>query len=174
MITNKINNNDLKTHCIVFRSAQLRCDLSGLSVNIGESLITQYFKVIYLGVTFDQFFNFDDTAICRSTYIHIRKIGKIWNLLSYNSCSTIIHALISCRLYYCISRLYNVPTHKTDRLQYFRINARASYQNHRVENTLPRLKKTYINSKLRIESHLQYVCLYINRITILHRLIYVN
>ena len=31
--------------------------------------------------------------------------------------STIIHALISCRLDYCNSLLYNVPTHKTDRLQ---------------------------------------------------------
>ena len=39
------------------------------------------------------------------------------NLLSYNACSTIIHALISCRLDYCNSLLYNVHTHKTDRLQ---------------------------------------------------------
>ena len=39
------------------------------------------------------------------------------NLLSYNACSTIIHALISCRLDYCNSLLYNVPTHKTDRMQ---------------------------------------------------------
>ena len=72
-----------------------------------------------LGVTFDQFLNIADhiTAICRSTYFHIRNIGKIRNLLSYNACSTIIHALISCRLDYCNSLLYNVPTHKTDRLQ---------------------------------------------------------
>ena len=72
-----------------------------------------------LGVTFDQFLNFDDhiTAICRSTYFHIRNIGKIRNSLSYNACSTIIHALISCRLDYCNSLLYNVPTYKTDRLQ---------------------------------------------------------
>ena len=31
--------------------------------------------------------------------------------------STIIHALISCRLDYCNSILYNVPKSKTDRLQ---------------------------------------------------------
>ena len=35
----------------------------------------------------------------------------------YNACSTIIHALISCRLDYCNSLLYNVPTHKIDRMQ---------------------------------------------------------
>ena len=46
-----------------------------------------------------------------------RNIGKIRNLLSYDACSTIIHALISCRLYYCNSIPYNVPKSKTDRLQ---------------------------------------------------------
>ena len=34
MITNKLKINDLKTEFIVFRSLQLRCDLSGLSVNV--------------------------------------------------------------------------------------------------------------------------------------------
>ena len=38
---------------IVFKSPQLRCDLSGLSVNVGESQITQSLKVRDLGVTFD-------------------------------------------------------------------------------------------------------------------------
>ena len=59
-----------------------------LSVNVGESQITQSLKVRDLGVTFDHFLNFDYhiTAICRSTYFHIRNIGKIMNLLSYNAC----------------------------------------------------------------------------------------
>ena len=47
----------------------------------------------------------------------LETLEKIWNLLSYNACSPIIHALISCRLDYCNSLLYNVPMHKTDRLQ---------------------------------------------------------
>ena len=82
MITNKLKINDSKTEFIVFKSPQLRCDLSGLSVNVGESQITQSLKVRDLGVTCDQFLNFDDhiTAICRSTYFHIRNIGKIMNL----------------------------------------------------------------------------------------------
>ena len=37
MITNKLKINDSKTEFIVFRSPQLKCDLSGLSVNVGES-----------------------------------------------------------------------------------------------------------------------------------------
>ena len=88
-------------------------------VNVGESQITQSLKVRDLGITFDQFLIFDDhiTAICRDTSFHIRNIGKTRTLLSYNACSTIIHALISCQLEYCNSLLYNVPTHKTDHMQ---------------------------------------------------------
>ena len=50
MITNKLKINDSKTEFIVIRSPQLRCDLSGLSVNVGESQITQSLKVRDLGV----------------------------------------------------------------------------------------------------------------------------
>ena len=101
----------------MFRSPQLECDLSGLSVNVGKIMITQS-KVRDLGVIFVQFLNFYDhiTAICRSTHFHIRHIGKIRNLLSYDACSTIIHALTRCQLDYCNSIMYNVPRSKTDQL----------------------------------------------------------
>ena len=45
MITNKLKINKLKTEFIVFRSPQLNCDLSGLSVNAGKSMITQSSKI---------------------------------------------------------------------------------------------------------------------------------
>ena len=46
MITIKlIMINDSKAEFIVFRSPQLKCDLSGLSVNVGKSMITQSSKV---------------------------------------------------------------------------------------------------------------------------------
>ena len=156
MITNKLKINDSKTEFIVFRSPQLRCDLSGLSVNVGESQITQSLKVRDLGVTFDQFLNFDDhiTAICRSTYFHIRNIGKIRNLLSYNACSAIIHALISCRLDYCNSLLYNVPTHKTDRLQRLQNQcARILTKSPRREHITPVLKSLHW---LKIQDRITY------------------
>ena len=72
MITNKLKINYSKTEFIVFRSPHL-CDLSGLSVNVGESMITQSSNVGDLGVIFDQFLNVDDhiNAICRSTHFHI-------------------------------------------------------------------------------------------------------
>ena len=53
MITNKLKINDSKTEFIVFRAPQLKCDLSGLSVNVGESMITQSSKVRDFEVIFD-------------------------------------------------------------------------------------------------------------------------
>ena len=98
MITNKLKINDSKTEFSVFRSPQLRCDLSGLSVNVGERIITQSSKVRDLSVIFAHFsiFMIILLLLCRSSFFHVRSIGKIRNLLSYNDCSNIIHALISC------------------------------------------------------------------------------
>ena len=130
----------------MFRSPQLRCDLSGLSVNIGESQITQSLKVRDLGVIFNQFLNFYDhiTDVCRSTYFHIRNIGKIWNLLSYNACSTIIHALISCRLDYCITFLCIKLIACRLQNQCARILTKSPHRQHIIP-----VLKTYIGSKFR-------------------------
>ena len=139
-ITNKLQIKDSKTEFGVLRSPQLKCDLSGLSANVGENQITQYLKVRDLGVTFDQFLNFDDhiIAICRNTYFHIRNIRKIRNLLSYDACSTIIHVLIRCLLDYCNSLLYNVHTHKTDRLPRLQNQcARILTKSLRIEHIIP-------------------------------------
>ena len=128
----------------MFRSPQLKCDLSGLSVNVGESMISQSSKVRDLGDIFVQFLNFDDhiTAICRNTHFHIRNIGKIRNFLSYDACSTIINALISCRLDYCNYILYNVPRSKTARLQrLYNQCARILIKSPRREHSTPVLKK---------------------------------
>ena len=78
MITNKLKINHSKTELIVFRCPQLRCDLSGLSVNVGDCQITQSLKVRDLGVTFAQFLNFDDhiTAICEIFILEtLEKLG---------------------------------------------------------------------------------------------------
>ena len=85
---------------------------------------------------------------------HIRNIGQIRNLLSYNACSTIIHALISCRLDYCNSLLYNVPTHKIDRLQRLQNQcARILTKSQRREHITPVLKSLHW---LKIQDRITY------------------
>ena len=93
--------------------------MSGLSVSVGDSVIAQSSKVRDLGVIFDQFLNFDDYigGACRSTHFHLRNIGRIRLLLSYDACAQLIHALISIRLDYCNSLLYILPKSSIEQLQ---------------------------------------------------------
>ena len=75
----------------------------------------------------------DDTQLyvsfhsCLSPHFHIRNIGKIRNLLSYDACSTIIHALISCRLDYCNNISYR---YTTDLSITFHIGTRLTHPEH--------------------------------------------
>ena len=119
MILNKLKINDAKTEFIVFRSPMLKHDLSDLSVNVGGNVIKPSEKVRDLGVILDQTLSFDDhiSTISQSAHFHIRNIGRIRNLLSFDDCATIIHALIGSRLDYCNSLLYNIADAKVERLQ---------------------------------------------------------
>ena len=70
-------------------------------------------------LTFDQFLSFDDyvSSVCRSTHFHLRNMSRIRHLLSQNAIAQLIHALISIRLDYCKSALYNLPKNSILRLQ---------------------------------------------------------
>ena len=87
-----------------------------------------------LGIIFDQFLSFDDyiSSVCRSTLFHLRNIGRIRHLLSQNATAQLIHALISIRLDYCNSILYNLPKNSISRLQ--RIQNQAA----RIQTKTPR------------------------------------
>ena len=77
------------------------------------SQITQPSKVRDMGVIIDQFLKFyDHINARRSTHAHIRNIGKIWNLISYDACSNFIQAFISCPFDFSNSIFYNVPMSK--------------------------------------------------------------
>ena len=119
MILNKLKINDAKTEFIVFRSPMMKHDLSDLSVNVGGNVIKPSEKVRDLGVILDQTLSFDDhiSTICQSAHFHIRNIGRIRNLLLFDACATLIHALIGSRLDYCNSLLYNIADAKVERLQ---------------------------------------------------------
>ena len=85
MIKNILKFNDSKTEFIVFRSPQAKQDLSGLSVNVGDSVIAQSSKVRDLGLIVDQFLDFDDyiSGVCRSTHFQLRHIIRICFLMMY-------------------------------------------------------------------------------------------
>ena len=77
------------------------------------------------------------------------------NLLSYDACPTIIHALISCRLDYCNS-MYNVSMSKTDRLQKLQNQCVRILTNSHVGNILPQV---FFNHCLKILHRIIYTIL---------------
>ena len=49
--------------------------------------------------------------------LHLRNIGRIRTLLTFHATAQLIHALITTRLDFCNSILYNLPNNKIERLQ---------------------------------------------------------
>ena len=146
MILSKLKINDAKTEFFIFRSPQMQRDLSDLSVNVGDSQIVPSIKVRNLGVIFNKSLTFDDhiSAICQSVHFHIRSIGNVRKLLSFDACATLIHALISSHPDYCNSILYNPPDTKIGRLQ--RVPNQAAHiltRSPRREHITPVLKQLH-------------------------------
>ena len=119
MIKNKLKINDSKTEFLIFRSPLLKQNLNDLSIRVGDSQVFPSSKVRDIGVVFDQYLTFHDhiRGICRSTHFHLRSIGRIRNLLTFDATAPLMHALITTRLDFCNSILYNPPNNTIERLQ---------------------------------------------------------
>ena len=90
-----------------------------MSVSVGDSNILPSPKVRDLGVIFDECLTLDAhiSNICRRAHFHLRNIGRIRMLLSFEASSQLIHALITTTLDYCNGILFNLPKNKIERLQ---------------------------------------------------------
>ena len=67
------------------------------------------------------------TAVCKSSFFHLRNIFKIRKFLSHDTCKTLIHAFVTARIDYCNSLLYGQPKCILKRLQSV-LNSAASYR----------------------------------------------
>ena len=103
MMKNQLKINDSKTEFILYRSPLFKQNLSDLSVSVGDMQVSPSSKVRDLGVVFDQHLTFG--------------IVRIRNLLTFDATAQLIHALISSRLDFCNSILYNPPNKQIERLQ---------------------------------------------------------
>ena len=119
MIKNKLKIYDSKTEFIIFRSPLLKQNLSAWSISVGDTQVSMSSTVRDLGVVFDQHLTFHDhiSGICNSTHFHLRSIVRIRNLLTFDATAQPIHALISTRLDFCNSIIFNLPNNKIERLQ---------------------------------------------------------
>ena len=115
----KINKvNDSKTEFIIFRSPFLKQNLSDVSISVGDTQVSPSSLVRDLDVVFDQYLTFHGhiSGICKSTHFHLRGIGRIRNLLTYNATAQLIHALITSCFNFRKSIIYNLPNNQAARM----------------------------------------------------------
>ena len=93
--------------------------ISILEKYIVNFIISNHTKILIISYSSSQLHKKYDyiSGDCRSTHFHLRNIGRIQHLLSYDACAQLIHALISIRLDYCNSLPYNLPKSSIERLQ---------------------------------------------------------
>ena len=93
--------------------------MSDLAISVGDTQVSPSSKVRDLVVVFDQYLTFHDhiSSICKSTHFHLHSIRIIWNLLPFDATAQLIHVLITTRLNFCNSILYNLPNNRIERLQ---------------------------------------------------------
>jgi len=118
MIRNKLKINDEKTEFLIISSPR-KCLHFEEELTIGQSCIAQCKSCRNLGVMFDQHVKMDVhiNSICRSTHFHLRNIGAIRSVLTDAAAAQLIHALVTSRLDYCNSMLYDVYDNQRKRLQ---------------------------------------------------------
>lgn len=149
MNANKLKLNPDKTEFIVFGSELHRSQLSHLfPVEILGNALFPTDKVRNLGVIFDSSFSFSAqvSAICSSSYYHIRDFARIRRYLKRPTAITLANALVSSRLDYCNSLLDSITQYDMKRLRSIQysvcriINRISRYSNDRMS---PHLKSLH-------------------------------
>jgi len=136
MTNNKFRLKANKTDFIIIGTSRQRSKPTRfLPKPILNHSITPSDTVRNLGVTFDSNFNFRKhvSLICRSCFYHIPDIHRIRRYISLSVARTIATPLITTRLDYCNSLLYNIASNDILKLQcIFRVVTRSPRFSHSV------------------------------------------
>ena len=111
MNTNKLKLNPDKTEFIIIGNEKQRKLLSKfLPANILGNHLTPSDSVRNLGIMFDSDFKFSKhvSAVCSSCFYHIRDFSRIHRHLTASTATILANALVSSRLHYCNSLLFNL------------------------------------------------------------------
>ena len=116
----KLKLNADKTEFLIIGTSMQRAKLYGFfPTHILSQSITPAASVLNLGVTFDENFNFKEqiSKTCRCCFYHIRDLRRIRRFISLSVAKTIATALVTSRLDYCNSLLYNTANKDIAKLQ---------------------------------------------------------
>ena len=103
--------NESKTEFLVLTSFILKQHFNDLNISVGNSRILPSISARNLGVIFDNHMSLDKQInnICNSAFFHLRNIGCIRNMLTDDACSQLIYSLVTVRIDYYNSLLYDMP-----------------------------------------------------------------
>ena len=121
MKNSKLKLNADKTEFLIIGTSTQRAKLSGFFPThiLSHQSITPAASVLNLGVTFDENFNFKQhiSKPCRCSFYHIRDLRRNRRFISLSVAKTIATALVTSRLDYCNSLLYNTANKDIAKLQ---------------------------------------------------------
>ena len=148
MKNSKLMLNANKTEFILIGTVTQRAKLDGFfPTHILNQSITPAPSVSNLGVNFDEGFNFKQhiSKTCRCCFYHIRDLRRIRRFLSLSIAKTIATALVSSRLDYCNSLLYNTANKDIARLQHVQnCLARIVTRSPSFSSSVPLLKSLHL------------------------------
>ena len=120
MGNNKLKLNPDKTEFIVIGDDQIRSSLkSSFPVSLLGNTMEPAESVKNLGVILDAENSIQRHVvnICRISYYHLRELRRVRRYLNHETAVKVANALVSSRLDYCNSLLYNTKKAYTSRLQ---------------------------------------------------------
>ena len=169
MTLNRLKLNDDKTEAILLGPKERRNSVNLNSIRIGESEIEIVEKVRDLGLIIDA--NLSMSAhvshIIKTSYFHLRRLGKIRNLLSTKLANAIAVATVTSRLDYCNCCLWGITSDELNRLQKLQNStARIVSKSKLYDHITPVLEKLHwLPVKKRIDFKIlciTYQCIYGN------------
>ena len=141
---NRLSLNPSKTEFMIVGSKRQRSNLNLGTFSFSGSTVPCSSSVRNLGVIFDPDLSFEQhiNSVCKSSFHQIRQIRQIRSILDRNSAILLANALVTSKLDFCNSLLFNLPKGSIKKLQLV--------QNSLARAITPSVKKyDHISSTLR-------------------------
>jgi hypothetical protein len=119
LFANRLTVNPSKTEFLIIGTPQQRTKLKSTQIKFHSSTLTPTDSTRNLGVIFDKDLSLKlhISSVCKTSYYHIRQLRQIRSSLDSNSAIILANALVSSKLDYCNSLLFDLPAISLNRLQ---------------------------------------------------------
>ena len=161
MSNNLLKLNQDKTELIIFTTKFQSKNVPVLQLKVGESVINSVKSVRNLGIHFDSFLTMEKQVsyIIKTCNYHLRNIGRIRGFISTDACKTLVNSLVTSRLDYGNSLLFNINKGSMDKLQKIQNTAARLVTKKENEIISPLFLLTYIGFLLNSVRNIKFLFL---------------